>query len=61
VPPGTVTHMASVLRLRLETGVADCGSRGDLAAELQGKMREGVVLLLGRSMAARAAAATPAL
>lgn len=40
MPPGTVILTATVLRQHPQTGVINCGSGGDVAAELQGKLRE---------------------
>lgn len=40
MPPGIVILMAVVLRRHPQTGVTNCASGGDGAAELQGKLRE---------------------
>lgn len=40
MPPGSVILTAMVARQRPQAGVTNCGSGGDAAAELQGKLRE---------------------
>lgn len=40
MPPGSVSLRATVLRQHPQAGVTNCGSGGDEAAELQGKLRD---------------------